>query len=228
MGWPVQRAWDESDAGTNHAVPYNPAFAMIRSVQATVDELFQTLRAEQQQRAQDVAELRCEVVSLNIRVTRHDEQLNHPSFSLKDDTALRQSDLEQLDLVLQQASALSNELRILKKLHEARFAALEDELPKERNERQQQHKELMGKLSAVVSSGRQPVQAEQQHRDGLLLDAEEDDDSPPITPSAKAGINSPMILRGRGTPIPSSSETHRGALKSPKFGRRPHDGVRFG
>merc|ERR1712008_38375 len=142
-------------------------------------------------------------------------QPHPPNQTSTDDIILRRRDLDDLNIVLAQASACSSELCSLKELQETHFAALAGDVENERNERQQQYEELTGKLLAVVSESQQ-IQAEQQRLDCLLHKAETAGDSL-ITASVEDCAN-PMVLKGRRSPVQSTGLMPRArASKSPNY-----------
>mmetsp|Transcript_73682 Transcript_73682/g.216200 ORF Transcript_73682/g.216200 Transcript_73682/m.216200 type:complete len:253 (-) Transcript_73682:67-825(-) len=145
-------AMEAQGIGNKH--PYDPAFGMMKTMQAELNELRSALHAEQQQRTREVAELRREVIDLQARLSQQyaEQSAQHQTVScaLTNETALRGKAIERLRNEVTTAIERAEEVESLKTLQATQFGKLATELKTQKKERQAAHKDLDDRLRAEI------------------------------------------------------------------------------
>uniref|UniRef100_A0A7S1WVY9 Uncharacterized protein n=1 Tax=Alexandrium catenella TaxID=2925 RepID=A0A7S1WVY9_ALECA len=135
--------------------PYDPAYGIMKTMQAELNELRSALHAEQQQRTREVAELRREVIDLQARLSQQyaeqSQQHQTVSCALTNETALRGRALEKLRSEVGHAIERAEEVESLKTLQATQFGKLATELKTQKKERQESHKDLESRLRGEIS-----------------------------------------------------------------------------
>lgn len=146
-------AMEAQSIGSKH--PYDPAYGMMKTMQAELNELRAALHAEQQQRSREVAELRREVIDLQARLSQQyaEQSAQHQTVScaMTNETALRGKAIDRLRSEVTTAIQRAEEVDTLKTLQATQFGKLATELKTQKKERQEGHKDLENRLRSEIS-----------------------------------------------------------------------------
>lgn len=146
-------AMEAQGVGNKH--PYDTAYAMMKAMQAELNELRSQLHAEQNQRTREVAELRREVIDLQSRLSQQyaEQSMQHQTVScaLTNETALRGKSIEKLRAEVATAIQRAEEVESLKTLQATQFGKLATELKTQKKERQASEKDLDSRLRGEIA-----------------------------------------------------------------------------